>query len=149
MSKPLTIHEPSSNDNPMAWWFLDLWRYRCVGLLLVLLQLSGCGGSGNQVVESDLARETLQQVLQHWQSGGQVDDCQAWVPPVVVGASQWSENAKLLEFRIVEERPLDANLFVNVELTLEIAGRRETVVEQYCVGTDPVLTVFRSMSPAF
>lgn len=133
----------------MAWRLLDPWRYRCVGLLLVLLQLSGCGGSGNNVVESSLARETLNQVLQHWQSGGQVGDCQAWVPPVVVGASQWSENAKLLEFRIVEERALDANLFVNVELTLEIAGRRETLVEQYCVGTDPVLTVFRSMSPAF
>lgn len=50
---------------------------------------------------------------------------------------------------IADERALDSNLFVNVELTLEVAGRRETTTEQYCVGTEPVLTVFRALSPAF
>jgi hypothetical protein len=117
--------------------------------LFLLVQASGCGGAANSLVEENLARATLERTLEHWKSGGRHDDCQSWTPPVVVGASPWSENAKLLEYKIVEQRALDANLFVNVELTVEKAGRRETMVEQYCVGTDPVLTVFRSMSPAF
>jgi hypothetical protein len=116
---------------------------------LLFLSVGGCGGAANSLVEENLARETLTRTLDHWKSGGNQEDCQTWTPPVVVGASQWSDNAKLVDYRIVEERAMDANLFVNVELTLEKSGSRETTVEQYCVGTDPVLTVFRAMSPAF
>lgn len=125
------------------------WRLYQLGLLGVFIITVGCGEAANVPVEPGLARETLTKTLQHWKGGGSSQECQTWTPPVVVGASQWSDNAKLLDFKIVDERPLDSNLFVNVELTLEVAGRRETTIEQYCVGTEPVLTVFRALSPAY
>lgn len=140
---------PASAARPPQRWLVAARKYFFgLGLLLSLVSTSGCG-AGNTLVEEDLARATLERTLEHWKSGGSVEDCRLWTPPVVVGTSPWSDNAKLVEYQIGESRAFDANLFVNVELTLEISGRRETSVEQYCVGTDPVLTVFRAMSPAF
>jgi hypothetical protein len=124
-------------------------RLSGLGLVGLTLLLCGCGEGANKLVEANLARATLEKTLEHWKGGGKQDDCQTWTPPVVLSASQWSDNVKLVEYRIIDERALDANLFVNVELTLEQSGRRETMVEQYCVGTDPVMTVFRAMSPAY
>ncbi len=140
---------PASSLRLQRRWLVEAGKYFFgLGLLLSLVSMSGCG-AGNTLVEEDLARVTLERTLEHWKSGGSVEDCRLWTPPVVVGTSPWSDNAKLVEYQIGESRAFDANLFVNVELTLEISGRRETSVEQYCVGTDPVLTVFRAMSPAF
>ncbi len=149
------MSNPASNDKyaesrRKTFGFHGVTRRLGLGVLsLLVMFVGGCGGAANSLVEENLARETLTRTLDHWKSGGNHEDCQTWTPPVVVGASRWSDNAKLVDYRIVEERALDANLFVNVELTLEKSGSRETFVEQYCVGTDPVLTVFRAMSPAF
>lgn len=138
----------SSASKNLAWLVRAGKCFFGLGLLVALVLANGCG-TANTLVEENLARATLERTLEHWKSGGSVEDCRLWTPPVVVGTSPWSDNAKLVEYQIGESRALDANLFVNVELTLEISGRRETSVEQYCVGTDPVLTVFRAMSPAF
>lgn len=119
------------------------------GLLATLVFLSGCGAPANQVVDSDVARATLVRTLEHWQSGGLSQECQSWDPPVVVGFSSWESGAKLKSFRLGESRALDANLFVNVDLELDVEGRTEKVMQQYCVSTAPVLTVFPAMQPAF
>jgi hypothetical protein len=116
---------------------------------LGLLVLSGCGAPTNQGVDSDLARATLVRMLEHWQAGGNSQECQTWDPPVVVGFSAWESGTKLARFQLGEARALDANLFVNVDLELVVGGRTETVQQQYCVSTAPVLTVFPAMQPAF
>jgi hypothetical protein len=113
------------------------------------LALCGCGAPANQVVDSDVARATLVRMLEHWQGGGTSQECQSWDPPVVVGFSSWESGAKLKSFRLGESRALDANLFVNVDLELDVEGRTEKVTQQYCVSTDPVLTVFSAIPPAF
>lgn len=142
-------------------WMIDCGRWpagrgQAVGLCawlscfcLGLLALSGCGAPANQVVNSDLARTTLVRMLEHWQGGGASQECQSWDPPLVVGFSSWESGAKLQRFQLGEARALDANLFVNVDLELVVDGRTETVRQQYCVSTDPVLTVFPTMQLVF
>lgn len=124
-------------------------RFWLSGLCLGLLAVSGCGAPANQVVDNDLARATLVRMLEHWQAGGSSQECQTWDPPVVVGFSSWESGAKLKSFRLGESRALDANLFVNVDLELDVEGRTEKVTQQYCVSTAPVLTVFSAIPPAF
>lgn len=111
--------------------------------------LSGCGP--RQVtakpVEPEVARRTLEQVLAHWKQGGTPDQCQSETPPVVVQDLDWLGGARLLSFELLGGGdPRDANLFCDVKLVLEDAShkRLERTVT-YCVGTDPVLTVFRAL----
>lgn len=127
---------------------VGIWCWMCA-VCVVMSALCGCGGAANQVVDSDVARATLVRTLEHWQGGGVSQECQSWDPPVVVGYSSWESGAKLKSFRLGESRALDANLFVNVDLELDVEGRTEKVTQQYCVSTAPVLTVFPAMQPAF
>jgi len=122
---------------------------RRLWLATAVVLLAGCGNVQTRSVDADLARETLVKTLEHWQNGGEATECQSWTPPVVVGHSRWQDGAKLSGFKLADARAFDANLFVNVELQVSQAGRSETITEQYCVSTTPVLTVFRTMPPAF
>ena len=112
------------------------------------LTLSGCGGPRNQPVKVDLAKATLNQVLEHWKSGGNMDDLQKRSPQIVVQEAQWSNGAKLQEFQLIGDgRAEDASWFCEVQLTLTPAGGGEPTKKSvtYVVGTAPVLTVFRAI----
>ncbi len=112
------------------------------------ITLSGCGGPRNKPVKVDLAKTTLNQVLEHWKSGGNMDDLQKWSPKIVVQEMQWTNGAKLQEYRIIGEgRAEDASWWCELELTLVPAAGGEPTKKNftYIVGTDPVLTVFRAV----
>jgi hypothetical protein len=100
-------------------------------------------------VDVELARDTLKQVLQHWQDGGQLDDFRQQDPQIVVQELLWSNGNRLQEFRLTENaRAENANWFCEVELTLapqQDGGKPVTKTVTYAVGTDPVLTVFHAM----
>ncbi len=119
--------------------------------LLLLLTFAGCGSRQQTArpVDPEEARQTLNAVLADWGHGGKPA---AWLqqsPQVVIQDRDWSNGLKLNDFEILgagESR--DANLFCQVKLVLENAAQQQfeqTVT--YCVGTDPVLTVFRAMDP--
>lgn len=117
----------------------------CIALSLTL---SGCGGPRNKPVKVDLAKTTLVQVLDHWKSGGAIDELQKRSPKIVVQEMQWSNGAKLQEYRITGEgRAEDASWWSEVELTLVPPAGGEPTKKNftYIVGTDPVLTVFRAV----
>lgn len=116
--------------------------------VVVCLSLSGCGGPRNQPVKVDLAKATLNQVLEHWKSGGNMDDLRKRSPEIVVQEAQWTNGAKLQEFELVGDgRAEDANWYCEVELTLIPAGGSEPKKKNvtYVVGTAPVLTVFHAI----
>lgn len=119
----------------------------CCGLLCLVL--SGCGGGPRaQPVKVDLAKATLVQVLDHWKSGGDIEDFRKRKPEIVVQESLWTNGSKLQEYRIIgSERAEDANLWSEVELTLVPASGGEPTKKTitYVIGTDPVLTVFHAM----
>lgn len=126
-------------------------RSRAFALLLpvVLFVLPGCSGQQRAApVDAELARATLTEVLDHWKSGGDLHELRARTPEIIVQELAWSGGQKLEDFQFVgEPRAEDANWFCDVELTLvpENGGAPEKKTITYVVGTDPVLTVFRSM----
>ena len=112
------------------------------------LTLAGCGGPRNQPVKVDLAKATLNQVLEHWKSGGNMDDLRKRSPEIVVQEAQWTNGAKLQEFQLIGDgRAEDASWFCEVQLTLKPADGGEPTQKSvtYVVGTAPVLTVFRAI----
>ena len=112
------------------------------------LTLSGCGGPRNQPVKVDLAKATLNQVLEHWKSGGNMEDLRKRSPEIVVQEAQWANGAKLQEFQVIGDgRAVDASWYCEVELTLISADGGEPKKKNvtYVVGTAPVLTVFHAI----
>lgn len=125
-------------------------RARSTGLHLAvwLAVAAGCGPSQPTAapVDAEEARRTLELVLRDWQEGGSPAAWQERSPQVVVQDADWAAGAKLKRFEILGAgQPRDANLFCQVRLVMDRPAKGElqrTVT--YVVGTDPVLTVFRS-----
>ncbi len=114
-----------------------------VVLFLFVLTVGGCQ-SRNEPVRSDVALATLKSTLENWKQGEDISVCGRQNPAVVVQDMDWMAGKKLQDYQVINQKPKDANLFVTVELKLaENSNSNKTVV--YCVGTDPVLTVFRTM----
>ena len=66
-------------------------------------------------------------------------------PAIVAQDFDWMQGKKLASYTIEGEGvPQDANLRVDVELTLDEGGAASKKRVAYVVGTDPTLTVFRS-----
>lgn len=123
-------------------------RQTVFGLLFCISVLAGCGEQRAAPVDPVLARKTLQDVMEHWKSGGNLDELRKQSPEIVVQEMWWSDGRKLLSYRIADEgRVEDANWFCDVELQVESADGKEPVMKTftYVVGTDPVLTVFRAI----
>lgn len=110
--------------------------------------LLGCGPVRAKPVQSDLARKTLVEVLDHWKSGGNIEELRKRKPEIVAQDFAWMKGMKLQEYRVLDEgRSENAHLRCEVELTLvpEDGGAPNTKTVNYLVGTDPVLTVFREV----
>jgi len=118
-------------------------------MMICTIMICGCGAEPRAApVDLAVARVTLKEVMEHWKSGGKIDNLRSRKPEVVVQEALWSEGRKLLNYSLVGEgRPEDANWFCEVELTLESDAGNEPVKKKitYVVGTDPVLTVFRAI----
>lgn len=118
-----------------------------LGLCLAAsLLINGCGGpSSPYPVESETARQTLQEVLQSWKDGAAIESWRDHSPEVVVQDIDWETGKALADFEILGDgNPLDAILYAEVMLTIvddESESREKTVT--YQVGTSPVITVFR------
>lgn len=120
-------------------------------LALCLAALTGGCGSGHSPhpVQPELARSTLQEVLESWKNGDTIDAWQAGHPEVVVQDLDWMEGRKLEDFQILGEgEAVDANLLCQVRLTLDAADAEpEEQTVTYQVTTSPKRTVFRQMMP--
>lgn len=114
---------------------------------MIALTLVGCGGGPvARPVDPVLAEQTLTKVLDEWKSGNLIEQCQQLQPSVVVQEFYWMQGEKLEDYKIISSEVRDANLYVKTELRLRnTEGRARTEEVTYCVGTDPVLTVFRML----
>lgn len=132
-------------------WFINSLRNRASAVLLsaiTLISIFGCGEQRAAPVQVELARSTLMEVLQHWKTGGTVDDLRKRSPEIVVQEAIWTSGRKLQEFRLIDDgREEDSNWYCEVELTLEPENGSEPTRKKvtYVVGTDPVLTVFHAI----
>lgn len=122
-----------------------------VASLLAVVSFAGCGRSQNVAdpVDPDVAQRTLRETLDAWVSGAKPDELRRKTPEVVVQDFDWSAGNRLVSYEVKGVgSPQDANLFCEVKLVLEDSSRKRSErLVTYCVGTDPVLTVFRSLGP--
>jgi hypothetical protein len=129
-------------------FYASLWVVAAsLGVLSVLL-LSGCSGSSRaNPVDPSLARESLKVALDHWKKGEDPKSLQSSATPMVAKDFDWDSGAKLLDYQILDERAEDANLRVQVKITLGPQGKSKTVEKKasYVVGTSPSVTVFRDI----
>lgn len=130
------------------WKLVNLPSYRIVFASSLLLLSAACSaGVQPAVVNTELARQTLHNVLASWKQGESPDQWRKRDPEVVVQDMDWMGGAKLLSYELIgagEAR--DANLHCQVKLTLKKAnGESVNRTVTYVVGTDPVCTVMRGL----
>ena len=116
-------------------------------VLLITFVSAGCSGSGQDSVEPNVARETLNTALTAWKSGETPEQLQSRSPAIVVQDMDWTAGAKLHDFALQGDgKAVGANLSIEVELSLvDSKGKTTKPKVWYLVGTDPALTVFRDM----
>jgi hypothetical protein len=121
---------------------------RRLAALLALIAVAGCEGTAAPVVaDEEKARKTLETAMTAWQQGETVDGMKKASPSIVVADPKWERGDKLSKFEVSGGgKPSGAERAFTVTLWLvDSKGKdaREQVV--YKVGTDPILTVFRSL----
>ncbi len=116
--------------------------------MLFALILAGCGGSQRAAdVEPERARDALKTTLDGWKKGDAPDALKGGSPSIVAQDLDWLGGAKLVDYAVSGEgKPVAANLYVPVDLTLKLPnGKQVKKKVTYVVGTSPYLTVFRSL----
>ena len=120
---------------------------RELGRALGLYILGLFGIHPRNPVDPSLARESLKIALDHWKKGENPKSLESSATPIVAKDYEWDSGAKLLDYQILDERGEDANLRIQVKLTLGSQGKSKTVEKKasYVVGTSPTVTVFRDI----
>jgi hypothetical protein len=121
---------------------------RRLAAILAFIVVSGCGGTPAPVTAvQDKVRKTLETAMTAWQKGETVDGMKKANPSILIADPRWERGDKLSKFEVAGEgKPSGAERAFTVTLWLaDSKGKdtREQVV--YKVGTDPILTVFRSL----
>jgi hypothetical protein len=110
---------------------------------------SGCDGS-NAIAPApaeDVARKTLDSALESWKRGGTIEDLKKANPSIVASDPRWKDGRQLVKYEVLgTSEPSGAERVFQVRLWIKGEGGKETQeAVAYRVGTQPVLTVFRSM----
>lgn len=117
-------------------------------LLFGIVAAIGCGEQRAAPVDPVLAKKSLVDTMEHWKSGGAIEELRKRQPEIVAQEMWWSQGRKLIGFQLVGEgRVEDANWFCDVELEVSDGHGKEPVKKTftYVIGTDPVITVFRAI----
>jgi hypothetical protein len=142
----VTTVEDSQDINMSARLTAIPWR--CLAVAAALIAVPGCtGGSAPAVADQDLARRTLDSALESWRKGETVEAMKRASPAIVVSDPKWGGGARLTRFSVEGEgKPSGAERAFTVTLWLATREGKESREQAvYKVGTDPILTVFRSL----
>lgn len=116
--------------------------------LFASCMFAGCAGSRHaEPVDPSQAREALKAALDGWKKGNAPAALQSATPPITVQDLDWQAGARLVDYQVDgAERPVEANLYVPVKLTLRTARGKEVKKQvNYIVATSPIITVFRAL----
>jgi hypothetical protein len=128
---------------------LQVLRHFTLAIFLVVVAslATGCGGAPRaKPVDEELARSTLKDVLDKWKTGATPQQLQDGDPKIIVQDPDWQLGYTLTGYEVLDDgEPLDANLYCKVKLQIENEEGPAETTATYCIGTDPVLTVFRDL----
>ena len=132
-----------------ATWYGTFWLVIASLSVLATLLFAGCSASSQaHAVDETRARDALKTALDQWKSGATIESLQSSSTPMTVQDFDWMAGAKLVDYQIVVNgKAYDANLRVQVKLSLESPGKNKAKAAEkkvwYLVGTSPSVTVFR------
>ena len=110
-----------------------------------LMTAIGCGPAKVPISDSQQARSLAEKLLEQWKSGVKIAELPKQSPPVYVSEDLWKKEAKLTEFKFLNEGDmLGPN--VRFKVSLKCKGKDGKVTERsfnYLVTTTPALTFFR------
>jgi|GEM_PF-2471781 len=113
---------------------------------ILAVALPGCSSSSAHSVQPDRARVALETALDAWKQGQSLEAFERSGSSMVVQDLDWSAGAKLVGHQLLDDgQPADANLRVNVRLTLEKKGKPVEKTVRYLVTTSPSVTIFRDV----
>jgi hypothetical protein len=127
-------------------------RRACGAALLALASWAGAAGcdgptAAPDTTPEDTARKTLDSALEAWKKGETVDAVKKANPSIVVSDPRWKDGAQLTKYEVLGSgEPSGAERVFQVKLWLKGEGGKELQESvAYRVGTQPILTVFRSL----
>lgn len=127
---------------------LRIKRGAAILFLALCAGTTGCDGPIAPPTASaeDAARKTLDRALEAWIQGKTVDAVKNANPSIVVADDQWKEGAQLTKYEVLGSgQPSGAERVYQVKLWLSRSGKEINETVAYRVGTQPILTVFRSL----
>ena len=110
--------------------------------------LAGCGegrgpGAKDFKVDASVAKQSLTAALDAWKAGEKAASLQQRQPPIVAIDTTWNGGAKLLDYKILSDKDGSANMYYQVELSIDQEGQPSTQTASYVVSTSPAITVSR------
>jgi hypothetical protein len=114
---------------------------------LLFLFISGCADKVGGPVNSNLALQTLEMVLESWKEGSAPEELLKQSSPIIVQETEWTDENKLVDYEVLDgETSSGPNLVATVKLKLSKAdGAITEKTATYLVTTSPKLTVYRNM----
>lgn len=118
--------------------------FQRVGLLTILVILTGCGSTGTEryIPSASAAKEALQTALTTWKSGTAHGPITSSKPSINVFDARWQAGKKLESFEILEE--VTGQEQPQFRVKLQVQGQKEETLVYLIVGLDPLL-IFRDV----
>ncbi|MFO0950124.1 MAG: hypothetical protein U0835_03030 [Isosphaeraceae bacterium] len=118
-----------------------------LAVALILAAFAGCGDSAPVAADPARTREILESTLSSWKNGEKAEALKSASPAVLVEDPKWKRGEKLVKYEVEGDgKPSGSEQAFTVTLWFTDSKGKE-VREQavYKVGTDPIVTVFRSL----
>ncbi|MFO0890892.1 MAG: hypothetical protein U0790_17335 [Isosphaeraceae bacterium] len=128
--------------------FIRALLLRRIAATVGLMAAAGCGQTPAPApADETQARQTLEKVLAAWQHGQTVEAMKQASPPILVSDPSWQKGESLRKYEVAGPgKPSGAEREFTVMLWLaDPRGKERKAEVAYKVGTDPILTVFRSL----
>jgi len=145
-TKTTVLGEPIPDLIPRdASWYGSFWVVVACLAVLATLFFGGCSGSSQaHAVNEPRARDALKTALDQWKAGASIESMTSSSTPMTVQDFDWMAGAKLVDYELIDDgKAYDANLRVQVKLSLRGPGKATEKKVWYLVGTSPSVTVFR------
>lgn len=120
-------------------------RRTFVGYCAMTMLWVGCGAPQAPLADKEQALQIAKRVMEHWKSGGSLDDLAKEKPAILVREDLWKKGAKLTSYEFAGEGE-DFGPSIRFLIRLKTTTADGKTAERqfgYLTTTAPVITFFR------